>query len=124
VTPKREPAVEKPAATAPGATAENAGGATEGDRPPAAIPPSPKRSFGVIVGTFLDEDRAKQEGARIGAAAHLPSSTLTVQEGGTSVYRVVVGRFDTNLAAETAASNLITKGLANEARIVILGGSH
>jgi len=77
-----------------------------------------KRSYGVIVGTFLDQERAQSEATRMGAASGLPSRTMTVQEDGASVYRVVLGRFDTNTAAEHAASNLIVKGLSNEARVV------
>jgi general secretion pathway protein A len=120
---------EKTPAPSSGSASQVAGATTAGAAVGAASTPSSagssaggaaKRTYGVVVGTFLNQERASEEAARIGDAAKLPHRTLTVQEGGTSVYRVVIGRFDTNLAAERAATDLIVKGLSNEARVVTL----
>jgi cytoskeletal protein RodZ len=118
------PATKKPAAAKPAHKSAPAGGAAAG----VAASPKPTAStaskrYGVVVGTYLDQERATSEAARIGAAAKLPFRTMTVQEDGAAVYRVVLGRFDTNTAAEHAATDLIVKGLSNEARVVSFNAS-
>jgi hypothetical protein len=128
-SPKPEPVAEtpvtkKPAAAKPAHKHAAAGGAAAGvaASPKPAAAAASKR-YGVVVGTFLDQERATSEAARIGAAAGLPFRTMTVQEDGAAVYRVVLGHFDTNTAAEHAATDLIVKGLANEARVVSFNAS-
>jgi general secretion pathway protein A len=81
-----------------------------------AAPATPK-TYGVAIGSYLDETRAKEISDKIAADASLPAQVVTAQEGGTTVYKVVVGRFDSRSAAENAGTDLIVKGLAKEARV-------
>lgn len=117
-----------PAATQP--TSPATPPATTAAKPPAPKPaattaaapaaPAVKRIYGLAIGTFMDETRAKEKADQIGGAAGLPATVMTVKEGGTDVYRAVVGRFDSRSAAEGAAANVISKG-ASEARVVQVG---
>jgi cell division protein FtsN len=77
--------------------------------------------YGVVVRTYLARERAEQERTRLAGASGLPSRVLAVSEGGTEVYRVVLGLWESRPAAERAASDLIGSGLVNEARVVSMG---
>ena len=119
------PAATPAATTPPAATAAKpAAPAATAPKPaataPAAAAPAVKRIYGLAIGTFLDETRAKEKADQIGAATGLPGRVMTVKEGGTDVYRAVVGRFDSKGAAEGAAVDVISKG-ATEARVVQVG---
>jgi cell division septation protein DedD len=83
-------------------------------------PPAPP-TFGIIVGTFLNQDRAKEESASLSSKASLPAHVQSVTEDGTGVFRVVLGRFDDRAKAEQVASDLVGRGLINEARVTTLG---
>jgi type II secretory pathway predicted ATPase ExeA/cell division protein FtsN len=87
---------------------------------PAALAERPMR-YGVVVRTYLARERAEEERTRLAGASGLPSRVLAVSEGGTEVYRVVLGLWESRPAAERAASDLIGSGLVNEARVVSMG---
>jgi type II secretory pathway predicted ATPase ExeA len=103
--------------TAGGATVAPLASAT----PPAVKKPAvPARLFGIAVGTYLNEDRAAAERTSLTESTRLPSRVLTVSEDSVSMYRVVMGLFENRVTAEKMASDLIRKGLVNEARVVSL----
>jgi cell division septation protein DedD len=82
--------------------------------------PAGAPTFGIIVGTFLNQDRANEESASLGAKSNLPAHVQSVTEDGTGVFRVVLGRFDDRGKAEQVASDLVGRGLINEARVTTL----
>jgi hypothetical protein len=77
--------------------------------------------WGIVVRTFLVEGRARDESARLAAASGLPGRVLIVREGGTEVYRLVLGAWDDRASADRGASELLRKGLVDEARVVTIG---
>jgi cell division septation protein DedD len=79
-----------------------------------------KGPFGLDVGTYLVEDRANGEQARLAAATGLPGKVVTKNEDGGDVYHVVLGSFATRAAAERKAEALVAKGQVNQARPVSL----
>ncbi len=81
---------------------------------------APKRSYAIAVGTYLNEERANAERTKLGASTRLAVRVLTATDGGISVYRVVMGSYDSRGAAERAASDLIDRGLVDEARVIPL----
>ena len=91
---------------------------------PAAAPATPrvveKGPFGLDVGTFIVEERASSEQARLAAATGLSGRVVTRNEDGGDVYHVVLGSFATRAAAEKRAETLVAKGQVNQARAVPL----
>jgi cell division septation protein DedD len=83
-------------------------------RPPRTTAPS----FDVAVGTYLNEARALAERTRLTESSTFPSRVVTLAEDNGSMYRVVVGPFADRITAERAASDLVQRGLVNEARVV------
>jgi type II secretory pathway predicted ATPase ExeA len=83
-------------------------------------PAASRPLFGVAVGSYLNEDRAGQERTKLAASTRLPGRLLTVTEDNVAMYRVVLGAFEDRAAAERAASDLIEKGLVDEARVMAL----
>jgi hypothetical protein len=118
------PAAAKPAAASvPAATKPAAAGAPAATKPaaasaPAATKPAATATFGISVATYLDSDRAKTERDKLAASTSMPVTVQETTEGGTSVYHLVLGGFDSRASAESAASDLIQRGLIEEARIV------
>ena len=134
VAPRPTPPVAKPAPTKPAVTtaaavkpATEAAKPTESLKPaettkpavtPAAAKPAvAKARYGVSVGTFLAEDRAKSESERLAAATGLAGRVVAGSDGD---FHVVLGAFPDRAAAEKAASNLIGGGKVEEARVVPL----
>jgi hypothetical protein len=76
--------------------------------------------YGVGVAAYLDEDRARTEGDRLSHDTTLPATLLPFQEAGTTMYRVVLGRWSTTSDAERAANALMDRGLINEAHVVAI----
>ena len=74
--------------------------------------------FGVGVAAFLDQDRARGEKDRLASETTLPGIVLPFRDAGTTMYRVVLGRWGTSSDAEKAANALMERGLINEARVV------
>jgi cell division septation protein DedD len=108
----------KPAAPKP------SGGATASTPAPAATPtpaaapakPAEKVPFGLDVGTFLDEDRAKSELEKLSAATGLKGSVITRDE----VFHVVLGSFPSRAAADKRAEALVGKSLVSQAESISL----
>jgi hypothetical protein len=87
------------------------------DKSPAKAAPA-GATFGISVATYLDSDRAQAEKVKLAASTGMPVAVREAKEGGTSVYHLVLGGFDSRTSAEDAATDLIKKGLVEEARIV------
>jgi cell division septation protein DedD len=102
-------------ASAGGASA--AGGAAVGAQ---SATPS-QGAFGIAVGTYLEEERAKEEGVKLTASTKLPAHVAPVTENESTMYRLVLGSFESRKQAEKTASSLIERGLVDEARVVPLG---
>jgi hypothetical protein len=86
--------------------------------PTATRPAVSASTWSLVVGTFLDESRAKDESQRLGTSTGLPSRVRTVSESGSVMYQVALGTFSDRAAAEKAAGDLVGKGLVSEARVV------
>jgi type II secretory pathway predicted ATPase ExeA len=91
----------------------------------ASTPPAAKShlTYGIAVATYLDQAKAESEKTKLAASTQLAARVNEVMDGGASVYRIVLGGFDSKSAAENAASDLIKKGQIEEARVVPLGKS-
>ena len=100
------------AAKTAGATTSKVAGATTSAAKPSA------RTYTITVATYLESSRAETQRARLGATTGLPSNIIEAQDGGASVYQIVLGRFDTRAAAEKAADDLINRGLIQEAHVI------
>ncbi len=87
---------------------------------PATSMTSDAPHYGVGVAAYLDEDRARTEGDRLSHDTTLPATLLSFQEAGTTMYRVVLGRWSTSSDAERAANALMDRGLINEAHVVAI----
>lgn len=99
------------------ATATPSRAASTGSAKKPAIVPN---LFGIAVGTFLDEKRATAQRTSVTESTRLPSQVITVIEDTVSMYRVVVGSFEDRVSAERAASDLVRRGLVDEARVIQL----
>jgi general secretion pathway protein A len=99
-------------------------GASGGDAAATQSKPAPAAQalFGVVVGTYMEEERAKEEAAKL-ASTNLPTNIVSVTENDATMYRLVLGSFDTRKQAEKTASSLIERGLVDEARVVPLGAA-
>ncbi len=103
------PVLRPPSATKPAQSA----------RPRAAATTQPLvRRFGISVGTYLDRSRAEAELARVTGASGLSGRLAPVPQNGVTMYAVMIGEFATRGAAVRQASDLIARGLVDEARIV------
>jgi len=74
--------------------------------------------FGLGVAAYLDADRAREEKERLARDTGLPGMVLPYRDEGTTMYRVVLGRWSKTADAEKAANSLMEQGLINEARVV------
>jgi hypothetical protein len=104
----------QPKKPAPGATAS--AGATGGE----TAPPPPPSHFGIDIGTFLSEDRAKTEVEKLKGSTGLPVESQPVTADGVTTYRVVVGDFSSKATAEEKANELILSKAVREARVLKL----
>jgi type II secretory pathway predicted ATPase ExeA len=98
----------------PPATAEKP--ATE--KVAAKAQPESDTAFGIGVASFLDIDRAREEKERFAQATTLPSVVVPYNDEGSTMYRVVLGRWATAGDAERAANALMERGLITEARVL------
>ena len=115
-------------------------GASAGSSPPAAqatarpqapapeqpahepAPPPPGTTFVLAVGTYLYEARAQEEQIRLSSSTSWQARVATVQEDNVAMFRVTMGDFPTRSEAERVASDLISRGLVDEARIIPVRG--
>lgn len=100
-TPSRLPAASTPAASTPAAPA-----------------PAKTGHFGIAVGTYLNEERAKSELARLAPVTSLEGMVLTVKEDGGDAFRVVLGDFPSRAEAEKKADELASGAQVREARVI------
>jgi type II secretory pathway predicted ATPase ExeA len=107
--------------TTPPATATASAAPTRPAPTAASKPAAPKSTYSIVVATYINEERANAERDKLAASTGLPTRIATAQEDGASVYRVVVGSFPDRRRAEQSASDLVGKGLINEARITSSG---
>jgi hypothetical protein len=73
------------------------------------------------VGTYLFEDVAAAERTKLASSTGLTGRLQTVRDGSETMFRLVLGSFDTRIVAERTASDLIARGLVDEARVVVVG---
>jgi hypothetical protein len=91
----------------------------EAPKPAERVPrPAVTRQFSIVVGSFLDRSRAEAELARVTSAGGLAGRLAPVPQEGVTMYAVVIGSFPSRGAAERTASDLISRGLVDEARII------
>ncbi len=115
-TPPTPTASAKPASPA----AKPAAGATASATPaePAAKPAPATDGFGIAVGQYMLESRANDELAKFGTATGLTGKVVPVDDGGTTMYRVILGKWSSRGAADKKATALIDSSLVHEARVV------
>ena len=119
-TPAGKPVTGASGAAA-GAAAASGAASSGGSSAPASKPAAPASapaSFALSVATYLNADRAEAERVKLAAAIGRPVTVQEGRDGGTSVYHLVLGGFESRTAAEDVASDLIQKGLVDEARVV------
>ena len=75
-------------------------------------------TFGVAVGTFLDQASAESDRARLAGVTQLPALVRAIKADSVSRFELVLGSFASHAAAERAASDLVTRGIVDEARVV------
>ncbi len=122
VQPARQRPVPAPppaSTTAPSPAAVKSAPVTQTPSSTAAIPAGAV-AYGVGVASFLDEDRAVTERDRYAADTVLPAVVVPYTDAGTTMYRVVLGRWGSSNEAERNANTLMERGLINEARVVQL----
>ncbi len=78
------------------------------------------RVYGVAIGAFLDETRAGEERARIADATKMPVRIVPFRDSGVTMYRLVLGNWPSESAAEAAAGDLMSRGMVTEARVMPL----
>lgn len=106
-------AAAKPRVTATSTPPAASGGAAA---PPAEPKVVEKGPFGIDIGTFLDEERAKSELEKASAATGLTGSVVTRED----VFHVVLGSFPSRSAADKRAEALVGRGLVNQAQSISL----
>lgn len=105
VTPAPEPAAALPVAV------------------PQAVKPAPVEPpsvYGVAIGAFLDEARATEERTRMADATQMPVRIMPYRDSGVTMYRLVLGNWPSESAAENGASDLMAKGMVSEARVLLI----
>ena len=99
-------------------------GASATPASPAPKPPATKATsgtiYGIAIGNFLDEDRANQESARLSGLTSLPGHIVSYTDSGTPMFRVILGNFSDEAAAERAADRVLTRPGVREAHVVVL----
>ena len=118
VTKTPAPKAPTPTASAPkpSAGASAAAPKTAAPAAPVAAKPAEKGPFGLDVGTFLDEDRAKTELEKLSAATGLKGTVIARDD----VFHVVLGSFPTRSAADKRAEALVAKSLVSQAESISL----
>jgi cell division protein FtsN len=76
--------------------------------------------YGLAVATYLFEDRAASEKDRLASATGLSARVVTRTEGGATVYRLILGSFDSRSAAQRKAEELTGQNVVSQASVVPL----
>jgi len=102
------------------ATATTSTGTTGGSTGAAAAATPPPESktdgFGIGVGTYLDEGRAKSELDRLSGSTSLAGMVAPTKDGS---FQVILGKFASRGAADKKAVALADSGLVREAHVVV-----
>jgi len=106
-----ETPVPPPASTEKPATTEKAA-ATETNQPDSGT------YFGIGVASYLDMDRAREEKDKFVQSTTLPGEVVPYMDEGSTMYRVVLGKWATAGDAERASNALMERGLITEAHVV------
>lgn len=78
------------------------------------------RVYGVAIGAYLDEARAGEERARVADATKMPVRIVPYRDAGVTMYRLVLGNWASESAAENGASDLMARGMVSEARVLLI----
>jgi len=105
-------------AGATGSSAQGSVSATASSAAPFSPEVAPAGAFGVAVGTFADQASAESDRARLADMTQLPALVRTVKADSVSRFELVLGSFTSHADAERAASELVTRGIVDEARVV------
>lgn len=92
----------------------------EGGEGAEGAPVEPPARYGIDVGTYLNEDRAKAEQAKLQASTGLGVQILPVTKDNFTEYRVVVGNFGSQADATKRANELISSQAVREAKVTRL----
>ena len=98
----------------------------------AALKPTPANKsagpdtlvFGISVGSYLDRDRARAERDLLSARTGLPGQVIPFSSSGTTMFRIVLGRYPSNAAATRAASEFVETYGVDEAQPVLISRTH
>ena len=106
----------------------------ESSKPPATAALRPTQSntsagpdtlvFGIGVGSYLDRDRARAERDLLSARSGLPGQVIAFKSSGTTMFRIVLGRYPSNAAATRAASEFVETYGVDEAQPLLLSRTH
>ena len=129
-TPKEvsQPAHARPENPAESGTAETPTPATATETKAAvdtkptetAAEPESGTYFGIGVSSYLEVDRAREEKDRLVGATSLPGLVMPYTDEGSTMYRVVLGKWATAGDAERASNALMERGLISAAQVVAL----
>ena len=85
--------------------------------------PTELRVYGIAVASYLDEDRANTERARLSDATDLMGRVTAYKDAGTTMYRIVLGNFSDLATAEATATRLMSDSKIKEGRVLLLSKS-
>jgi len=91
--------------------------APEPEPEPDAVPDLSSARYCLAVGTYLFEDRAREKARTLTRRTHQQTWIESTTTGGTRAWRILLGAYDTEAAAERAADRLLGRGLVNEALV-------
>jgi cell division protein FtsN len=78
-------------------------------------------TYGIAVGTYMDEARAQAERERMMGTTGLPARLIPYRDSGVTMYRLVLGSWTSESAAENRATQLVDGSQVREARVLLLG---
>lgn len=102
------PAKTTPAKTTPKEPVANAAPASA---------PSPAKGFGIVVGSYVFEEKAQSELTRLQGVTGLSGR---VSPSATSGFNVILGKFATKTAAERKATAFVDSSLVDQAQVIAL----
>ena len=94
--------------------------ASNNEAPSTPAPVATPTRYGIVVGSYLFDDKAGTEKDRLAGATSLEGAVVEKIEGGTSTYQVVLGAFDSRAQAEAKGAELLGAGTVRESRVVPL----
>jgi hypothetical protein len=111
---------EKPVETAETPTPPPAAVEKGADKTAEATEPEASTYFGIGVASYLDIDRAREEKDKFVSSTTLPGVVMPYTDDGSTMYRVVLGKWATAGDAERASTALMDRGLISEAHVVTI----